>query len=123
MHREGTFLLAARIVGIPVTALMLIFYGGYLIGHVAETGWKGAGLPHDLLHWYDDPTGFFLTYLVFYTIAWIRVLPGALGILGISMILAWINRDNAGFLIQAGLSSLIGGLYLLHYLFNKKKKV
>jgi hypothetical protein len=80
---------------------------------------KGIGelgnLLKSCLHWYDDPTGFFITYLVGYALVWWKPLWGGIIIVAGSIAVSIINIDNAGFLIFALPTVLVGVFYIIMF--------
>ena len=68
--------------GIIITALMLIVFGMMLIGELAEKGSQYfTEILRSSVRWYDDPTGFFLTYVIGYAIIWWKPWIGSMIIL------------------------------------------
>ena len=102
--------------GLVITFLMLLTFGTKLIGAIID---KGAGELKEIAcacgDWYDDPTGFFLTYVIGYALCWWKPLFGSLVIIAGSLLVTVINIDNSGFLIFAGPAFLVGFLYLLSW--------
>lgn len=92
---------------------MLLLYGSHLVGAIVEKGWKQAAVLRSSLQWYDDPTGYFLVYLLGYALIWVRPLWGSFIILAASVAVMAINYDNEGFLIQGSITLLLAVLYLL----------
>jgi hypothetical protein len=116
-----SFFIIARIYGMVITALMLLIFGGKIIGEFVE---KGIGefrfLARDAFHWYDNPTGFFFTYVAGYILVWWRPLWGALFIIGGSILVTVVNIDNRGFLIFALPTIMVGIFYLLTWYYQRK---
>lgn len=123
MKAKRGFSFVAMIYGIIITALMLLIFGGTLIGDIIE---KGPGefkkIASALVHWNDDPTGFFFTYIIGYAVIWWKPLPGAIIIMTGSLLSAIINIDNPGFLIFAVPTFLVGFFYLISWL-DKRKEI
>jgi hypothetical protein len=122
MKTKSGFSLLIMIYGIIITVLMLLIFGGTLIGDIIE---KGPGeykkIASALVHWYDDPTGFFFTYIIGYAVIWWKSLPGSIIIIAGSLCAAIINIDNLlGFLIFAIPTFLVGFLYLISWFDNRK---
>jgi hypothetical protein len=121
MKSNRGFSFVAMIIGIIVTSLMLLIFGGTLIGDIIE---KGSGefkeIARALVHWYDDPTGFFFAYLIGYAIVWWKPLWGALIIMAGSLLWTIINIDNTGNLIFTLPTFAVGFFYLISW--NDKRK-
>ena len=123
MKPDKSFFTITKIYGIVVTALMLLIFGGTIIGDLIE---KGIGeltnYPKAFLHWYDDPTGFFFTYLIGYTVIWWKPLVGGIIIVAGSILVTVTNISNAGFLIFAIPTMLVGIFYLIGFFSNYRKQ-
>jgi len=74
-----------------------------------------------LVHWEEDPTGFFFTYIIGYAIIWWKPLWGAVIIMTGSLLSAVINFDNPGFLIFAIPTFAVGILYLISWIDERKR--
>ena len=112
------------VVGIIVTALMIFVFGFMLIGSIIEKGMDEIKeIAKACINWYDDPTGFFLSYLIGYIIVWWRPLWGSIIIISVSLLSVLINIDNQGFLMFAVPTCLVGILYLFAWYDNKKEKI
>jgi len=107
------------IYGIIITFLMLVIFGTTLMFAVIEN-WPGElkEISTALFKWYDDPTGFFFTYIIGYIVVWWRQLPGSIIIMAGSLLSGVINIDNMGFLIFAVPTFLVGFFYI-EYWFRK----
>ena len=123
MKSKRGFSLFAMIYGIVVTLLMVLIFGGTLIGDIIE---KGPGefkvIARALVHWDDDPTGFFFAFLLGYAIVWWKPFWGALIIMAGSLLVTIINIENLGFLIFAIPTFLVGFLYLVSW-YDKRKEI
>jgi len=122
MKTKRGFLLFTIIYGIIVTVLMIIVFGGYIIGDIIKGG-IGAlkEIPPALVHWHDDPTGFFFTYLSGYAIVWWKRLAGAFIIMVVSLIWTIINIDNTGNLLFTLPTFAVGFFYLISWLDKRKE--
>ncbi len=122
MKTKGSFSLVVMIIGIIITVLMLLIFGGTLIGDIIE---KGPGefkkIAGALVHWDDDPTGFFFTYIIGYAVIWWKSLPGSIIIIAGSVCSAIINIGNLGFLIFAIPTFTVGVLYLISVIDESKR--
>jgi hypothetical protein len=122
MKSKRGFSLFTMIYGIVVTLLMVLIFGGQLIGDITE---KGTGelkeIVRALVHWYDNPTGFFFTYLLGYAIVWWKRLAGALIIMAGSLLWTIINIDNPGNLIFTLPTFAVGFFYLISWLYKRKE--
>ena len=121
MKSNRGFSFVAMIIGIILTSLMLLIFGMQLIGDLIKNGsGELKEIAHALVHWYDDPTGFFFTYLIGYAIVWWKPLWGAIIIMTGSLLSLVINIDNLGFLIFVLPTFLVGFFYLISW--NDKRK-
>ena len=126
MKSKRGFSLFALIYGIVVTLLMLLIFGGQLIGDLNKNGTgEFKEIASALVHWYDDPTGFFFTYLIGYAIVWWKSLLGALIIMAGSLLWSIININNPGNLIFTLPTFAVGLFYMISWLDKRKviKKV
>ena len=122
MVPDKSFFRIARIYGIVITALMLLVFGGKIIGEFVEKGiGELSNLARDAFHWYDNPTGFFFTYVAGYILVWWRPLWGALIIIAGSIFVTVVNIDNHGFLIFALPTIMVGVFYLLIWYYRRKR--
>jgi hypothetical protein len=121
MKTKGSIFYLATIYGIIFTSLMLIIFGSKLAGSLLKdfTG-ELKEIANALFNWYDDPTGFFLAYLVGYAVVVWKPFWGSIIILLASVLVSVINMDNMGFLIFAVPTSLVGIFYLLYWIESKK---
>jgi hypothetical protein len=123
MKPDQSFYSVTKIYGIVVTSLMLLIFGGTIIQQLIEKGIGELGkYPKACLHWYDDPTGFFFTYLIGYALVWWKPLPGGMIIVAGGILEIIINIDNTGFLIFAAPTLLVGVFYILIFFSDKRKK-
>ena len=92
MKTNRTLFYLATIYGAIVTMLMLTVFGLMIVGSIFE---KGTGeikaIALACLNWYDDPTGFFFTYVIGYALVLWKPLPGALIIIAGSVLSIIIN--------------------------------
>jgi len=111
------------IYGIIITSLMLLIFGSALILSLIEN-WPGEfkEILQALVKWYDDPTGFFFTFLIGYIVIWWKPLYGSLIIMLGSILIFVINIDNPGFLIFAVPTFLVGFFYLEPWYNLRKNK-
>jgi hypothetical protein len=121
MKTKRGFSFIVIIYGIIVTVLMVFIFGSYIIGDIIKGG-IGAlkEIPRALVHWYDDPTGFFFAYLIGYAIVWWKPQWGALIIMAGSLLWTIINIDNTGNLIFTLPTFAVGFFYLISW--NDKRK-
>ena len=123
MKPDQSFIKVTKIYGLVVTALMLLIFGGTIIQQLFEKGIGEIGkYPKACLHWYDDPTGFFFTYVIGYALVWWKPLLGGIVIVAGSILVIIVNIDNAGFLIFALPVLLVGVFYILRFFSEEKKK-
>jgi len=102
---------------------MLLIFGSALILSLIEN-WPGEfkEILQALVKWYDDPTGFFFTFLIGYIVIWWKPLYGSLIIMLGSILIFVINIDNPGFLIFAVPTFLVGFFYLEPWYNLRKNK-
>jgi hypothetical protein len=122
MKSKRGFSLFTMIYGIIVTSLMLLIFGITLIGDLIE---KGTGefkvIASALVHWEEDPTGFFFTYIIGYAIIWWKPLWGAVIIMTGSLLSTILNIANPGFLIFTLPTFLVGFFYLISWIDERKR--
>jgi hypothetical protein len=122
MKPDKSFFTVTKVYGIVVSGLMLLIFGGAVVKYLVEKGIGELGnLLKGCLHWYDDPTGFFLTYLVGYALVWWKPLWGGIIIVAGSITVSIINIDNAGFLIFALPTVLVGVFYIIRFFSDSGK--
>jgi hypothetical protein len=123
MKSNRGFSFVAKIYGIIVTSLMLLIFGIQLIGDLIEKGTGGMKeIATALVHWNDDPTGFFFIYIIGYAIIWWKPLLGAAIIMTGSIISSVININNLGFLIFTVPTFVVGFFYLISWYDKRKSK-
>lgn len=123
MKAKGSIFYLATIYGIIVSSLMLLLFGSKLAGSLIKdfTG-EMKEIAIALFNWYDDPTGFFLTYLIGYSVIFRKPLLGSIIILFVSVLMSIINSDNMGFLIFTVPAFLVGIFYIMSW-FELKERV
>jgi hypothetical protein len=124
MKAKGKISFIPLIYGIIITSLMLLIFGSTLVFSLVEN-WPGEfkEILQALVKWYDDPTGFFFTYLIGYIVIWWKPLYGSLIIMSGSILVFIININNTGFLIFAVPTFLVGFFYIESwYMIRKKNK-
>jgi hypothetical protein len=121
MKTKSGFSRVPMIVGIIITTLMVLVFGTVLIGDITgkPTGQLNK-IANALIHWYDDPTGFFISYLIGYAIVWWKPLWGSIILIAASILVTVINIDNPGFLIFALPALLVGSLYLVLWIETRR---
>jgi hypothetical protein len=122
MKAKGKISFIPLIYGIIITSLMLLIFGSTLIFSLIEN-WPGEfkEILQALVKWYDDPTGFFFTYLIGYIVIWLKPLYGSLIIMMGSILVFVINIGNPGFLIFAVPTFLVGFFYIESWYMIRKK--
>jgi hypothetical protein len=122
MKTKRGFSFIVIIYGIIVTFLMVFIFGSYIIGDIIKGG-IGAlkEIPHALVQWHDNPTGFFFTYLLGYGFVWWKRLAGALIIMAGSLLWTIINIDNTGNLIFTLPTFAVGFFYLISWLLKERR--
>ena len=112
MKSKSKIFFILQMYGIIITSLMLLIFGTTLILALYEN-WPGefTVILKALINWYDDPTGFFFTYITGYIVIWWKPLLGSVIIMLGSIQIFVINIDNPGFLIFAVPTFLVGFFY------------
>lgn len=122
MNSKSSLLKGAKIYSIIITSLMILLFGTKLIGSLIENGiGELKEIANALIHWYDDPTAFFFSYLIGYAIVWWKPLVGSVIIIVGSILVSVINIDNMGFIIFALLTSIVGFLYMASWYEIRKR--
>ena len=112
----------SRIWGIIVTSLWVLIFSVLIIEKLIEEGSKYlVEISQALFNWYDDPTGFFFTYLIGYAIIWWKPLWGSIIIIFASTLYVIIAGFD-GPPIFAIPTFLVGFFYLLYWNVSRNKK-
>jgi hypothetical protein len=123
MKPVSKILRIAKIYGIVITLFMLSTFGLVMVGEfVEEEGTAFKELGTAFFNWYDDPTAYFLTYVIGYILICWKPIWGSLIIIAASFFSLVINLDNSGFMLFAIPTSLVGFLYLVG-LYEEQKQV
>jgi hypothetical protein len=123
MRSKRKFSFAPEILGIIVTAIMLLSFGPYLVLDIIKNGDMAAKeIMNALLNWNDDPTGFFLCYLTGYALVWWKPLRGSLIIMLSSLLVIVFNINNQGFILFAFPTFLVGYFYIETWYKKRKKR-
>ncbi len=118
MKKKIVLGIITKIYGGLITIFMLSAFGPKLFGTVDHL----SLMPGDLMNWYDNPTGFFVTYLIGYIIVWFRPLLGACIIAFGALLFFIINPTNIMFFLIFILPVLcVALLYLIYW--NSTKKI
>ena len=122
MKSESRTSFIPRIYGIIITSLMLLIFGSTIILSLLEN-WPGEfkEILKALVKWYDDPTGFFVSYIIGYAIVWWKPMPGSVIIILGSLLITVININNLGFLMFAVPTFLVGFFYIESWYVIRKK--
>ena len=116
MAKNKLLFRTAQIIGLLVTAFFLIAIIPKLIGDLMENGFDALSkFGSSLINWYDNPTGFFFTYLVGFLIIWKNKLLGAIIILTACLLVTLINLDNMGWIIFTVPAATVAVLFLLYW--------
>jgi len=122
MNSKSSLSQVAKIYGIIITSLMVLIFGTKLIGTLIENGvGQLKEIANATIHWYDDPTGFFLSYLIGYATVWWKPLWGSVIIVVACLLVTVINIDNIGFIIFALLAFIVGILYIASWYDIRKR--
>jgi hypothetical protein len=111
----------AMIYGIIVTLLMLLAIGSKIIEQVVQKGFitvmKEIG--EQFILW-DDPSAFFVTYIIGYAVIWWKPLWGSIIIITGSLVY-FVMEPNPWALIFILPAFLVGLLYLLTWYIKRRK--
>lgn len=111
----------AMIYGIIVTLLMLLAIGSKMIEQIVVKGFmtvmKETGKQFIL---WDDPSAFFVTYIIGYAIIWWKPLWGSIIIITGSLVY-FVMEPNPWALIFIFPTFLVGFLYLLEWYIKRRK--
>jgi len=122
MDSKSTLSKGAMIYGIIITSIMLLLFGSKLIVLLVENGVEELKeMARALIHWYDDPTAFFIFYIVGYAIVWWKNLWGSLIIMLVSLLVIGVNINNPGFIMFGLPTFAVGLLYFLTWYERRKK--
>ncbi len=117
MKKKIVLGMVAKIYGGLITLLLLFAFAPKLFGSMDSLG----SIPGDIMNWYDNPTGFFILYLVGYIIVWLRPLWGACVMAFAALLFLAINPTNIPFLVLFLLPVLsVAVLYLIYWNVSKK---
>ncbi len=115
------FSFVPEILGIIVTAIMVLTFGAKLIIEIINNGEEALREVYgSLIQWHDDPTGFFIFYIIGYIIVWWKPLWGSSIIIISGLLVSVLNLDNIGFIIFAVPVLLVGFFYLESWYKGKK---
>jgi hypothetical protein len=119
MKKEIILPIVSKIYGILITSLMLIAFTPKLFGSAAELG----KIPEHLFKWYDNPTGFFFTYILGYVIIWWKPLWGSIIIIAGGLLFFISNPNNGMFLLIFIIPTfLVSILYIWNWYYTYKKQ-
>jgi hypothetical protein len=124
MKIKKIFNYVSKVYGIIITSFLLLAFGSKIIGLIIEEGFKYLiEIPKVFVNWYDDPTGFFFTYIIGYAIIWWKPLWGSVIIMFGSTLFFIVNSDNGGALIFAISTFLVALFYLLYWNVARKNNI
>jgi len=122
MKSKSTLSKGAMIYGIVLTSLMFLAFGSKLIVSLVENGVEELKeMARALIHWHDDPTAFFIFYIIGYAVVWWKDLWGSIIIMVVSLLVILINIDNGGFILFGLPTFAVGLLYFLTWYERRKK--
>jgi hypothetical protein len=107
----------SKIYGIIITALMVVVFVPKIFSSKGLEGMPGA-----FIHWYDDPTGFFFTYLIGYILLWWKPLVGSVFIMLGCLLFFLCNPNNTGFLVIFFPPTIMVAFFYILYWSLKTKK-
>ncbi len=120
MKSQKALYYISMIYGIIVTSLMLLVIGTKIIGEISEKGIitviKEIGV--QFIRW-DDPSAFFVMYIVGYIIVWWKPLWGSVVIITGSLVFFLTNFISVNLIFV--LPTLLVGLFYIIY-WNIKRK-
>jgi hypothetical protein len=120
MKSKKSLYYVSLIYGVIVTLLMLLVIGARIIEEIADKGFvivmKEIGV--QFIEW-DDPSSFFVMYIIGYAIIWWKPLWGSV-IIVIGSLVFFITNINPWNLIFVLPTLLVGILYILYWS-NKRK--
>lgn len=122
MESKKNLVNMSKIYGIIITSLMLLIFGSKFIGLIIENGIVSLKeIPKTFVDWYDNPTAFFFTYIIGYTIIWWKPLLGSIIII-IGCIMFFIfNPLNYIFLIIFLIPTFLVAYFHIRYVVKYKK--
>ena len=122
MKPKTTLYRIALIYGIVFTLFVLSTFGLALIGEFVDKGIVALKeMINAMIDWYDDPTAFFIWYIIGYALIWWKAVWGSIIIMAASILVSVVNFNNLGFLIFAIPAFLVGVLYILAW-DNRRKQ-
>lgn len=115
-RKRGGYYYPSRIYGIIVTGLALIISSPKFAEQFIQSGIDAfTDIARACMNWYDDPTGFFLSYFLGYALIWWKPLFGSGIIIFGSLLVTLVNLDNMGFIIFSLPTLMVGVLYILSW--------
>ena len=116
MKNSNTSSTITLVLGVVITALMVLLFGGKLIGAFMDNGWSQfSATAKNCLNWYDEPTGFFFTFLIGYALVWKKQLWGSVIIMLGSILATFVNIDNLGWLMFTLPTFAVGLAYFMDW--------
>ena len=107
------FYILSMATGLIVTSLFLLIFGPKLIGSMIKGDlWE---IPSALIHWHDDPTGFFFSYLIGYSIIWWKPLWGSMIIITGCSFYFFFNLDTMATLMFIIPAMLVAVSYFFYW--------
>ena len=125
MKNQKSFFWPPIIVGILVTLFFLLAFVPKYVELFIERGWgyfsEFAG---ELSNWKNNPTGFFVTYLLGVSIIWNEQIIGASIIILANLIFLISNPVNTGFMLFfLTPTSIVACLFIIQWKVNKPHKI
>ena len=107
-------------IGFIVTMFMLIAFGTKIIGEIEGQGISFLSeIPIAFINWYDDPTAFFITYLIGYTVIWWNPLLGSIIIVIGDILFFLFNNQNMGTFIFIIPTFIVASLYFISWMMEQ----
>ena len=117
MGSPKIFRTTTQVYGILITAFMLLAFAPKYAGLIMEEGiiTTASNMFKSLINWYDDPTGFFISYIIGYVTLWKKPIWGSCIILVAGVVFFAWNFQNLGVLIFVIPTALVAILYLIYW--------
>ncbi len=106
------------IYGLIVTLIMFFIFIPKFLGSIYSI----KDITGSIVKWYDDPTGFFITYFIGYALIWWRQLLGSGIIIAGCVLFYMFNPHNMGFVeIFLIPTILVAVFYILYWIVARRK--
>ncbi len=120
MKKEKILSLVSKIYGILIAIFLLCLFGPKVFGSSDVL----SKFPGSVINWNDNPTGFFLTFLIGYIIIWWKPLWGSLIIIAGALMFFIFNPHIVKFSLFILLPTvLVSVLYIWNWYYTQKKQI